>query len=319
MIIINNGVTNPYFNLAAEEYLLKNFTDDVFMLWQNEPCIVVGKHQNAMGEINHRFVAKNGIKVARRISGGGTVYHDFGNLNFTFIKNGKEGKLVDFKAFTQPIINVLCEFGIEAYFGGNNDIRIGNKKISGNAEHIYKNRVLHHGTLLFNSDLDKLDKAIHVRLENYTDKAVKSVRARVGNISEFLNSDITLNRFKKAIFDSIKTQQFYQFTEKDIVAVENLVQNKFVKEEWIYGYSPSYELKREAKIGDEIVTIYVKIKKAIVAAAEISASNPFYSELSKQLVTKSYVPYSIKKIVEETAQKFPISSDKIEEILFELL
>ncbi len=152
MLCIYLKNTNPYFCLAAEEYFLKNFDDDIFMLWQSDDTIVVGKHQNALGEINYRFVRKNNITVARRISGGGTVFHDSGNVNFSFIKNVKSSAEISFKQFTEPVVNTLAKLDIIATTSGRNDLLIEGKKISGNAEHIFKKRVLHHGTLLYNSD-----------------------------------------------------------------------------------------------------------------------------------------------------------------------
>ena len=151
-----------YFNLALEEYLLMHEVDDYFVLWQSEPAVVVGKHQNTLAEINYRFVSEKNIRVARRLSGGGTVYHDQGNLNFTYIANGEPGKLVDFKRFIEPVIHFLGTLGIDAQQGLKNEILVRGKKISGNAEHVYKNRVLHHGTLLFHSDLHLLRECLRV-------------------------------------------------------------------------------------------------------------------------------------------------------------
>ncbi len=175
MRCIKNPETNPYFNLAAEEYVLKNFNDDCFMLWRNRPSIIVGKHQNTLSEININHVKENNIDVVRRLSGGGAVFHDLGNLNFTFIKNvNNESNLVDFKKYTQPIIDVLKHLGVDAKFEGRNDIMINGRKVSGNAEHVFKRRVLHHGTLLFSSVMADLSKVLKVNPLKYQDKGVKS-------------------------------------------------------------------------------------------------------------------------------------------------
>jgi len=185
MLIINDLRTDPYFNLAAEEYALKNFKADCFMLWRNEPSIIVGKHQNTLAEINLDYVKKRNIKVGRRLSGGGAVFHDLGNLNFTFISTGaQENRLVDFRRFTMPILEVLQNLGIEAVFEGRNDLTIHGRKFSGNAEHVWKNRILHHGTLLFSSVLTDLSEALKVDPLKFRDKAVKSIRSRVTNISK---------------------------------------------------------------------------------------------------------------------------------------
>ena len=146
MYCITSNNTNPYFNLAAEEYFFREFKENIFMIWQSEPAVIVGKHQNTLAEINYEYIRNNNIKVARRLSGGGTVYHDQGNINFTFIVNGKEGKLVNFNRFIEPVINFLNNLSVNAEFQAKNNIIVNNRKISGNAEHIYKERILHHGT-----------------------------------------------------------------------------------------------------------------------------------------------------------------------------
>lgn len=276
MLIINQTSCDPYFNIASEEFLLKNFSEDIFILYCNSPSIIVGKHQNTMAEINHNFVSKKQIPVIRRLSGGGTVYHDLGNVNYSFITNGSEGNLVDFKKHTQPIIDVLKSLGVDARIGGKNDIRVGDKKISGNAEHIYKNRVLHHGTLLFNSNLDDLNESIKVNLNAYTDKAVKSIRSHVANISEYLSSEIEVEEFKELILTHIK-RLFpdainYDFTSKEKSLINELVSTKFSTWEWNYGYSPTYTLNNQIYIDDIVLNIEVKVEKGIIANLSIKGN-----------------------------------------------
>ncbi len=156
MLCIQSPSRDPYFNLAAEEYLLKQSTDDVFMLWQSSPVVVSGKHQNVYAEMNYRYIREKGILVARRLTGGGTVYHDPGNINFSFIRQGEAGKMVDFTGFIEPVIRFVNSLGVHASQGPKHEIMVNGKKISGNAEHVFKNRVLHHGTLLFDAALDEL-------------------------------------------------------------------------------------------------------------------------------------------------------------------
>ena len=190
MLYIYNKNTNPYFNLAAEEYVLKEFQEECFMLWRNEPSIIVGKNQNTLAEINLDYVRQHKIPVVRRLSGGGAVFHDLGNLNFTFIVNEDVSSFSDFKRFTQPIIDVLRKLSVNAEFSGRNDITIDGKKISGNAQYYYKNRILHHGTLLFSSSITDLSAALKVRPVKFEDKGVKSVSKRVTNISEHLKEPL---------------------------------------------------------------------------------------------------------------------------------
>lgn len=273
MICINLKNTNPYFCLATEEYLLKNFADDIFMLWQSEDTVVLGKHQNALGEINYPFVREKNITVARRISGGGTVFHDAGNVNFTFIKNVKSPAEISFSQFTEPVREALAQLGAEATTSGRNDLLIEGKKVSGNAEHIFKNRVLHHGTLLFNSNLNNLGQAIRVIPGKYESKAVKSNRSEVANISSFLKNDINIENFIKFLIEVQleKTgNKLYELSENDIHKTEILVYEKFKIWDWNYGYSPKYSFKNEVEIDKRNLSIQLNVKKGRIEACEIS-------------------------------------------------
>ncbi|HKJ42178.1 MAG TPA: lipoate--protein ligase [Sunxiuqinia sp.] len=259
---------DPYFNLAAEEYLLKNFTEDIFMLWQSQSAIVVGKHQNALKEINHRYVHENNIQVARRLSGGGTVFHDPGNLNFTFIKNVAQIDQVNFKVFTQPIVAVLKELGLDAYTSGRNDLLLEDKKISGNAEHVYKKRVLHHGTLLYESHLDKLRKALKVDLSRFEDKAVQSNRSEVANISEFMATKMDVQQFADFIFEGIKSTysgaQVFEFSSDDIQAIQQLRDEKYITWNWIYGYSPKYKYTNQFDYFNSTISFTMQVIKGVI-------------------------------------------------------
>ncbi|PLX34289.1 MAG: hypothetical protein C0604_01860 [Clostridiales bacterium] len=201
MKYILNSSTDPYYNLALEEYCLKNvdMDEDYFLLWQNAPAIIVGKNQNTFEEINPRFVEENGIPVARRISGGGAVYHDFGNLNFTFIANIEDAATVDFKKYAEPIIEALKTLGIEAELSGRNDITIDGKKISGNAQRMYRKKLMQHGTLLFDVNIHDLVDSLNVKMDKITSKGIKSVRSRVTNIKEHLAEEIDIKAFWELI------------------------------------------------------------------------------------------------------------------------
>ena len=248
MLIIKRHNTDPYFNLATEEYVLKNFEEDSFMLWRNAPSIIVGKHQNTLSEINVDYVKSNNIPVVRRLSGGGAVFHDLGNLNFTFIQKGHEESLIDFRKYTLPILEVLEKMGINARFEGRNDLTIDGMKFSGNAEHIWKNRVLHHGTLLFSAHMPDLTATLNADPLKFRDKAVKSVRSRVTNISGHLKEPIDVLQFATLIQDHIVEKypdaKLIDLTDEDHEKIYELVRNKYNTWEWNFGYSPNYNLKK---------------------------------------------------------------------------
>src|SRR5450759_4199757 len=175
MFCINLNTNDPFFNLAIEEYLLKNSKEEYLILGINKPSVIIGKHQSAHREVDTKFVLENNIPVIRRISGGGSVFHDNGNLNFTFICQSEDGKQVDFRKYTKPVIEFLLSLGLETKFEGGNDLKIDGLKISGNAEHVHRNRVLHHGTLLFSTSLDMLRNALRKDSSHYTTRAVESL------------------------------------------------------------------------------------------------------------------------------------------------
>ncbi|MDD5879239.1 MAG: lipoate--protein ligase [Clostridiales bacterium] len=250
MLLINNTNTNAYFNLAMEEYFLKNTNEDIFLLWQNENSIIVGKNQNTLSEINYDYVKENNIKVVRRLSGGGAVFHDLGNINFTFI-SCNDNSFSDFKKFTMPIVEALKELNVHAEFSGRNDLLIDGQKFSGNAQYNYKNKVMHHGTLLFSSEINDLSNALKVKPSKFQGKSVKSVKSRVTNISSHLDKKMTVLEFKDYLMDFInkrdENSHFYELNDKDVESINKLVEEKYSTWEWNFGHSPKYSLYNEVK------------------------------------------------------------------------
>lgn len=273
MIYIYNKNTDPYFNLAAEEYVLKQFSDECFMLWRNRPSIIIGKNQNALAEINLNYVKEHNIPVVRRLSGGGAVFHDLGNVNFTFIVNDDLNGFSDFRRFTQPIIDVLRKLSLNAEFSGRNDITIDGKKISGNAQYYYKNRILHHGTLLVSSNMADLSAALKVRPIKFEDKGVKSVSKRVTNINEHLEKPIDIEEFINLIMDDIRLTTggsgLYEFTDEDIRNIEKLRDEKYNTWEWNFGMSPDYNLKNEKKFSGGTVEVDLNVSDGIIRDIKI--------------------------------------------------
>ncbi len=273
MLCIISPYTNPYFNLAAEEYLLKSFQEDLFLLYRNRPSIVVGKHQNTLAEINLPFVQENEILVARRISGGGTVFHDLGNLNFAFFTSGKEGELVDYKRATTPIVDALKKMGLEVRLGKRNELLLKGLKISGTASHVFKQRVLHHGTLLFSSEIGKLSAALKSDKDRFTDRAVKSVRSRVTNISDHLKESVDVEMFQERILahmlQNFKDARPYQLGRTDIVEIKALRDSKYSTWEWNFGYSPKYQFCRSISFKGGSLDLHMNVVKGVIKELKI--------------------------------------------------
>lgn len=267
MLLINNTSTNAYFNLAMEEYFLENTTEDVFMLWRNESAIIVGKNQNTLSEINYEYVKENNIKVVRRQSGGGAVFHDLGNINFTFI-SCNDNSFSDFKRFTMPIIECLEDLNIHAEFSGRNDLLIDNQKFSGNAQYNYKNKVMHHGTLLFSSQINDLSSALKVKPSKFEGKGVKSVKSRVTNISNHLKKSMTVLEFKDYLMNFINNKDennhFYELSDHDINEINKLVDEKYSTWHWNFGHSPKYSLNNEVKYPGGNIEFSLNVDKGII-------------------------------------------------------
>jgi len=268
MLCINDHQTDPYFNLAAEEYALKQFTDNCFMLWCNEPSVIVGRHQNSLAEINEDFVKQKKIKVVRRLTGGGAVFHDLGNLNFTFIEDAKADQPINFKKYTQPIIAVLNLLDVDAHFEGRNDLVIEGKKFSGNAEHLYRGRVLHHGTLLFASQLSDLSGALNANPAKFTGKAIQSVRSRVTNISSHLKDPLELEAFRDMVFRYMMSMypdcMFYSYTNDDISAINKLRDEKYATWDWNFGQSPGYNMTNSLQTGGGYLEIHLDVHNGVI-------------------------------------------------------
>ena len=242
--------TDPYLNLAIEEYLFRNSLDSIFILWQNDKTVVIGKNQNAYCEVNSEYAKLHGIKIARRITGGGAVYHDLGNINYSFIsKSISDG--IDFKTFTGPIISLLKSLSVDAELSGRNDIMVGDRKISGNAQFSSGGKTLHHGTILFDSDLSVLTSVLNVDLEKIKSKAIKSTRSRVINLQEILEKKLSASDFISLLVNHVIKEFAAELC--DVVEMNNEIKALYDRnssEEWIYparDYLSSYTVKNKKR------------------------------------------------------------------------
>lgn len=293
---------SPYFNLATEEYLLTQTQEEVFMLWQNANAIIIGRHQNTLAEINQPFVEENKIVVARRLTGGGAVFHDLGNLNFSFIRNiAPEEKEINFVKFLQPIVDALQSLGVPAAFSGRNDLVVHEKKISGNAMVYYGNRVLEHGTLLFSTVQHNLAQALKVDPDKFNDKAVKSVRSRVTNISEHLPTPMTVMEFKDYLMDFILKKQpgttIEPLTPQEEAYIQKRAEEKFSTWEWNYGTSPKYAIERKMRTKGGTVQVVMDVKNGQISDLRFygdffSQNNP--DELAQMLIGVVHTEEAIK-------------------------
>jgi lipoate---protein ligase len=277
MFCINLDTTDPYFNLAVEESLLKRSKEEYFILGINRPCVIIGKHQSAYMEVNTKFVNENRIPVIRRISGGGTVFHDYGNLNFSFIKNSEGGKQVDFMKYTQPVIDFLKSMGVEARFEGKNDLRVDGLKISGNAEHVFGNRVLHHGTLLFSASLEMLRNSLRNDTSYYTSKAVVSNPSSVLNLGEKLHCFRNIDEFRTEMMNFFLKnfpENFpYDLNQEEIQQAHSLADAKFRTWEWNWAYGPQYTFKRRINIGKIDHSCVMLVIDGIISECTIEGSS----------------------------------------------
>ena len=271
MIYLESHSTDPYFNLALEEYLFEELgrSRPCFMLWQNDNTIVVGKYQNTAEEIDQAYVDAHGIRVARRLSGGGAVYHDKGNLNFTFIVDRADAPGLNFKVFVEPVIQALARFGVHAAFTGRNDLTIDGLKFSGNAQYARRGRLLHHGCIMLDSNLTSVADALRVKEAKFDSKAVKSVRSRVTTINAHAPAPISMEDFKGALKECAMASGELEpctLTEEDLAAIRKLRDEKYATWAWNYGFSPAYDMRREMKFPAGLVTAHLSAEGGKIKA-----------------------------------------------------
>lgn len=312
--IDNKGITDPMINLAIEEYILENFgeTDTYLLFYVNGPSIIIGRNQNTIEEINTDYVEANNIKVVRRLSGGGAVYHDEENLNFSFITKDDGESFQNFQKFTQPIVDALNERGVPAELQGRNDIAVEGRKISGNAMFSTRGRMFSHGTLMLNSKIDELTKALKVKKIKIESKGIKSIRSRVANINEYLEDKLTIEEFKEMILkhvfnvDDVKDVPQYVLTDEDWEKIHKISRNRYQKWEWNYGKSPSFNIQEAHKFPAGLVDVRLNVKKGIIEDCTIFGDFFGIGDI-KDLENKLIGLRHDRKTIEAALEDFPVS------------
>jgi lipoate-protein ligase A len=307
LFIDNKGITDPRINLAIEEYALKNLdiNETYLLFYINEPSIIIGKNQNTIEEINTEYVETNGIKVVRRLSGGGAVYHDLGNLNFSFITKDDGESFHNFRKFTQPVIEALRKLGVNAELSGRNDILVEGRKISGNAQFSTKGRMFSHGTLLFDSEIDHVVSALKVRKDKIESKGIKSIRSRVANISEFLKEPMTIEEFRsvllKNIFEGMDEIPEYVLTDEDWEKIHKLSKERYQSWDWNYGKSPKFNIQHAHRFPVGQIDVRLEVNRGIIEECKIYGD--FFgvgdvSEVENKLKGIRYEKSEIQRVVD---------------------
>lgn len=300
MLCINLESEDPFFNLAIEEVFLKSSREEYLILGINSPSVIIGKHQSPHREVNTKFVTENNIPVIRRISGGGTVFHDTGNLNFTYIRTSEEGKQIDFRRYTGDVIDFLLKNGINAKFEGKNDIKVDGLKISGNAEHVHRNRVLHHGTLLFSSSLDVLRNSLRKDTTPYISRAVNSNPSSVMNLrdkfSVFKNMGVFRRDLMSYFLQTIPGAELYTPSQSENENAGSLAMSKYRTWEWNYAYGPGYTFNNSFQIKGKDHSFSLLVKEGIIINCNTDGSD-LMKLIAERLTGLRHMPDAIKEVL----------------------
>lgn len=308
LFIDNKGITDPRINLAIEEYALKNLdiNETYLLFYINEPSIIIGKNQNTIEEINTEYVEANGIKVVRRLSGGGAVYHDLGNLNFSFITKDDGESFHNFRKFTEPVVEALKKLGVNAELSGRNDLVVDGRKISGNAQFSTRGRMFSHGTLMLDSEIDNVVSALKVKKDKIESKGIKSIRSRVANISEFMDSKISIEEFRELlleyIFNGKENVQEYVLTEDDWKNIHELSKERYQNWDWNYGKSPKFNLQHSHRFPVGSIDVRLEVNKGIIENCKIFGD--FFgvgdvSDIEEKLTGIRYEKAEIDRVLED--------------------
>ena len=326
MLLIINDSKNAYFNLAAEEYLIDSFDDDIVMLWRNDNTVVVGKNQNTIEEIDSDFVREKSVNVVRRLTGGGAVFHDMGNVNYTVIQTYREGLFSNYEYFTEMVRDFLQGLGVETVLSGRNDLLIDGKKFSGNARCVRNGRMMHHGTLMFSSDVRDISGALTPNQKKIDSKAVKSVQSHVTNISSHMTEQqretIDVEKFMELLRDhylqKLPDAVLYELTAADKAAIQKLSNEKYSTWAWNYGASPAFAATASRKYDFGLVDVRLNVNRGRIK--DIRIFGDYFgirniSEIEELLVGVEYKQDAIKQALAKAELDEYISGITVDELL----
>lgn len=312
LFIDNKGIIDPRINLAIEEYAVKHLDieESYLLFYINEPSIIIGKNQNTIEEINIDYVEENGIHVVRRLSGGGAVYHDLGNLNFSFITKDDGDSFHNFRKFTEPVVAALNKLGLNAEMSGRNDLTANGFKISGNAQFATKGRMFTHGTLLFDTNMNDVVAALKVRKDKIESKGIKSIRSRVANISDLIEQKMSITQFKQfiltQIFNGEEQVKEYVLTEEDWKAIHQISAERYGNWDWNYGKSPAFNIERSHRFPVGLIDVRLHVKGGDIQTARVFGD--FFgagdvAEVEKALLGTKYEKGAIRQALEPLDMK----------------
>ena len=321
--------TDPTYNLALEEYLLTHYTQgEILLLWQNANTIVIGRNQNTEEEINRAFVEEHKITVVRRTTGGGAVYHDMGNLNYSFIQDSGDPETMSIAALAVPVVKALATMGVQAEVSGRNDILVDGKKISGVAQRLYHNRILHHGTLLFSSNPDMVAGALKVRQDKFQSKSAKSVRARIGNIKDYISDpDMTVNDFRERLIQALTESRNVVpivLTAEEEQDVLKLRDEKYRTWDWNFGKSPAYSFRNGARFDGGRLEVSANVEQGVIREIRFTGDFLAISEVAPLEQALQGVKFE-RQDVADVLKRFPlhemfggITEEEILQLLFDI-
>ncbi|MFT8871717.1 MAG: lipoate--protein ligase [Sporolactobacillus sp.] len=329
MLYINNrDILDQTLNFALEEYVLTHLDshETYLMFYRMTPTVIVGRNQNTLEEIDSEYVRQNHIAVTRRLSGGGAVYNDPGNLSFSFIAKDDGDSFNNYRKFTEPLIRALQHLGVDAHLEGRNDLLIGDKKISGNAQFVTKGRIFSHGTLLFDVDLDRVGAALRPDAGKYESKGIKSVRSRVTNIRQHLAEDMDIHAFRETLlrymFADVPAVPEYRLTDADWTVIIDIARARYRNWDWVYGKSPAFNVRAARRFTGGRIDVRLEVVRGVIAHAYIYGD--FFGqgdvcEFARRLEGLRYQAQAVGALIAETDVAYyfgRISADELRSVFF---